>query len=80
MGLTHPIGTGQVAADLEWYRDEADPLGLADGDPLGNWVYSSEDEFRTALVFFADLSHETGARFREFKIVYLDLFPESGVK
>lgn len=80
MGLTNPIGTGQVAADLERYRDEAEPLGLANCTPPGDWVYSSEDELRTALVFFADLSHEAGARSREFNIVYIDLFPESGVK
>ena len=80
MGLPNPIGTSQVAADLEGYREEADPFGRANSDSLGDLVCSSEDELRTALVFFADLSHEAGARSWEFNIAYIDLFPESGVK
>jgi hypothetical protein len=80
MGLTSSIGTGQVAADLDRRRDEAAPLGLANVDLLGDLVCSSKDELRTALVFFADFGHEAGAGSRKFNIVYIDLFPESGVK
>jgi hypothetical protein len=80
MGLTNPIGTGQVAANLKRYWDEAVTLGLTNCDPLGDLASSSKDELRTALVFFADLSHEAGAGSREFNIAYIDLFPESGVK
>jgi hypothetical protein len=80
MGLSNPIGTGQIAADLERRRDEAAPFGLTDRYTLGDGVFSSEDEFRTTLVFFADLGHEVGAGSRKFNIVYIDLFPESGIK
>jgi len=80
MGLSNPIGTGQVAADLERRRNEAAPLGLADRDTLGDFVFSSEDELRTTLVFFADLGHEAGAGSRKFNIVYLDLIPKSWIK
>jgi hypothetical protein len=80
MGLPNSIGTGQVAADLERRRDEATPLGLADLDTMGDVVFPSKDEFRTTLVFFTDLGHEAGAGSRKFKIVHLDLFPESGIK
>ncbi len=78
MGLTNPIGSGQVATDLDRYRDEAIPLGLTDFDPLGDLVFSSEYELRTALVFFADLGHEAEAGSREFNIVYVNLFRRAG--
>jgi hypothetical protein len=80
MGLSNPIGAGQVAADLKRRRDEAAPLGLADLDTRGDVVFPSEDEFRTTLVFFTDLGHETGAGSRKFNIVHVDLIPESRIK
>jgi hypothetical protein len=80
MGLTNTICAGQIAADLNRRRDEAVSLGLSNGHPLGDLVFSSKDELRTALVFFADVSHEAGPGSREFNIAYLDLFPENGIK
>ncbi len=80
MGLPNPIGTRQVAADIERHRDEAAPLGLADRYTPGDVVFSSEDELRTTLVFFTDLGHETEAGSRKFNIVHLDFIPESGIK
>jgi len=51
------------------------PFCLTDRDLLGNAVFSSQDELRTTLIIFTDLSHETEAGSRKFDIVNLDLFP-----
>ena len=80
MGFPNPIGTGKVAADLQWRRDKATPIGLAGTDPLGNLVFSSKDELWTTLVIFTDFSHEAGAGSRKFNIAHLDFFPEIGIK
>jgi hypothetical protein len=75
MGLTNPIGSSQVAADLDRTRDEAVPLGLTGFGLLRGLVFSSEYKLRTTLIIFTDLGDKAGARSREFNIVYVNLSP-----
>ena len=56
------------------------PLASATVTLCGNVIFPSEDELRTTLIIFTDLSYETGTGSRKINIEHLDLFPESGIK